>query len=216
MKIICTAIIAFVTGSLSAQEPIDKKAKAILDELSVKTKAYTSIKAEFTIVLESKDKKKDSQNGTILLKGEKYKLEIKGQDIICDGKTSWTYLKDANEVQVNNVDNKNEELNPANIFTLYEKGYKYKFEKEETIAGATIQTISLFPTISPDKKKFHTVKLMIDKTKKQISSVKMLMKDGSTVIYNIKTFTPNTEIKDNTFAFDKAAHPGVEIVDLRD
>lgn len=196
------------------QEPVDKKAKGILDELSVKTKAYTTIKAEFSVTVESKDKKKETQNGTISIKGGKYKLEISGQEIICDGKTTWTYLKDANEVQINDVDPKSDELNPSKIFTIYEKDFKYKFDKEETTGGVVIQTINLYPT-APDKKKFHTVKLMIDKNKKQISSVKTLMKDGSSTTYTIKTFSPNLDMKDSNFTFDKAAHPGVEITDLR-
>ena len=199
-------------NTVSAQEQGDKKAKGILDELSAKTKSYSTIKADFSFTVTNKDNKTDTQTGTLYLKGDKYKLEIKGQEIISDGKTVWTYLKDANEVQINNVDaTATEGINPTTIFTMYEKGFKYKFDKEE----GTTQTINLYPT-NPDKKKFHTVKLTVDKTKKQINGMKVSMKDGSTYTYNIKTFTPNTEIKDNLFVFDKKSHPGVEEVDLRD
>src|ERR1039457_1300134 len=78
-----------------SNEMQDSKSKTILDELSAKTKAYTSIKAEFTVEMQSKDKTKkpDTQKGTLLLKGNKYKLIIKGQEIISDGKTTWTFLK---------------------------------------------------------------------------------------------------------------------------
>ena len=102
-------------------------------------------------------------------------------------------------------------VNPSTIFTLYEKGYKYKFDGED----AVFETISLFP-LNPDKKKFHTVKLVIDKTKKQISSLKMMMKDSSVNSYDIKSFTGNAAIPDSDFTFDKKTHPGVEVEDLRD
>lgn len=191
----------------------DPKAKAILDELSAKTKKYTSIKSDFVMVMESKDKKnKETQNGSLQLKGDKYKLDIKGQEIISDGKNTWTYLKDANEVQINKVDaSSNEGVSPTTIFTIYEKGFKYKFESEKN----GIQTISLFPN-NPDKKKFHTIKLMVNKAKKEISSFVVLMKDGTTFNYSIKKFTPNVAVTDATFVFDNKAHPGVEVVDLRD
>jgi outer membrane lipoprotein carrier protein len=221
MKTLVIAITAGLfslnTFNSSAQEQVDKKAKLILDELSAKTKSYSTIKADFSFsVINKENKNTDTQNGSLFLKGDKYKLEIKGQEITSDGKTVWTYLKDANEVQLNNVDpNVADALNPSTIFTMYEKGFKYKFDKEEVINGATIQTILLYP-LNPDKKKFHTVKLMIDKAKKQITAMKVSMKDGNTYSYVIKNFTPNTEIKDNIFVFDKKAHPGVEEVDLRD
>lgn len=195
--------------SINAQN--DPKAKKILDELSAKTKAYTTIKAEFSFVNEKKDKTKDTQNGKIQTKGAKYKLEIPGHEIYCDGKTVWDFIKDANEVQVKDMEVGGEDaVNPSNIFTLYEKGYKYKFDSED----ATTQVISLFPE-NPDKKKFHTVKLYINKTKKEISSVTMMMKDGTTQVYTIKSFAGNTAIPDTDFTFNAKAHPGVDVEDLR-
>ncbi len=205
-------IALFSIGSLNAiAQDQDPKAKKVLDELSVKTKAYTTIKAEFSWVVEKKDKSKDSQSGKIQTKGAKYKLEIPGHEIYCDGKTVWDYIKDANEVQIKDMEvGGDDAVNPSNIFTIYEKGFKYKFDGED----ATTQTISLFPT-NPDKKKFHTIKLTIDKAKKQISSVKMFMKDGTTQTYTIKTFVGSTPIPDTDFVFDTKAHKGISIEDLR-
>jgi len=101
-------------------------------------------------------------------------------------------------------------VNPSTIFTIYEKGFKYKFDGED----ATTQTLSLFPE-NPDKKKYHTAKLFVDKIKKQISSVKMMMKDGSTQTYTIKTFEANAVIPDTDFTFNAKAHPGISVEDLR-
>ncbi len=205
------AIAIFSAIIFNAKGQVDVQAKKILDELSAKTKAYTSIKAEFTFVNEKKDKTKDSQNGKIQTKGNKYKLEIPGHEIYCDGKTVWDFIKDANEVQVKDMEAGGDDaLNPTTIFTIYEKGYKYKFDGEDAIT----QNISLFP-LNPDKKKFHTAKLFIDKTKKQISSVKMLMKDGSTQTYTIKTFEGNAAMADADFTFNAKAHPGISVEDLR-
>lgn len=209
-KNILVAFIA-VAGFSSAIAQNDPKAKTILDELSAKTKAYTSIKAEFTFVTEKKDKTKETQTGKIQTKGKMYKLVIPGHEIYCDGKTVWDYIKDANEVQVKDMEAGGDDaVNPSTIFTIYEKGFKYKFDGED----ATTQTISLFPE-NPDKKKYHTAKLVIDRVKKQISSVKMMMRDGTTQTYTIKSFTPNVAIPDTEFTFDKKAHPGVTVEDLR-
>ncbi len=209
-KLTILAFFAFGCYSVNAQDQ-DPKAKKILDELSTKTKACTTIKAEFSWVIEKKDKSKDSQVGKIQTKGAKYKLEIPGHEIYCDGKTVWDYIKDANEVQIKDVEvGGDDAVSPSNIFTIYEKGFKYKFESED----ASTQIISLFPT-NPDKKKFHTIKLYIDKAKKQINSVKMFMKDGTTQTYTIKTFACSAVIADTDFVFDSKAHKGISIEDLR-
>ena len=98
------AIVLLSVVYLNANAQNDAQAKKILDELSAKTKAYTSIKAEFTFVNEKKDKTKDTQNGKIETKGNKYKLEIPGHEIYCDGKTVWDFIKDANEVQIKDME----------------------------------------------------------------------------------------------------------------
>lgn len=208
-NIIALFVTASSLSSVTAQN--DPKAKAILDELSAKTKAYTSVKAEFSFTTEKKDKTKEVQNGKIQTKGSKYKLEIPGHEIYCDGKTVWDFIKDANEVQVKDMETGGDDaVNPSTIFTIYEKGFKYKFDGED----ASSQMISLFPE-NPDKKKYHTAKLTIDKNKKQISGIKMMMRDGTTQTYTIKSFTPNAPIADTEFTFDKKAHPGVSVEDIR-
>jgi len=211
-------------GSAQAQQPkevVDAKAKAILDEVAKQTKTYTSIKADFSSVTEKKESNTkttvtEAQTGTLQLKGTKYKLEFKGQAIFCDSKTQWTYIKESNEVQINNAPDPNaSDINPINIFTLYEKGYKYKYEKEELVNGAKADIINLYPT-DPDKKSYHTIRLTIDKANKQITVVKILNKNGTSNTITVKNFTPNSEMADAMFTFNKADYKGVEVVDLRD
>ncbi|MEK6614627.1 MAG: outer membrane lipoprotein carrier protein LolA [Bacteroidota bacterium] len=204
------------------KETVDAKAKAILDEVATKTKTYTSIKTEFTILMEkqvnnTESKITDTQSGTLQLKGIKYKLEFKGQTIFCDSKTQWTYIKESNEVQINNAPDPKatDNINPVNIFTLYEKGYKYKYEKEDVVNGVKADIINLYPT-DPDKKSYHTIKLTIDKVKKQIIAVKILNKNGTSNTIIVKNFTTNSEMADTMFSFNKADYKGVEVVDLRD
>jgi outer membrane lipoprotein-sorting protein len=210
--------IVFLNSIIILAQDASNKAKLILDELSKTTKSYKTISTNFILTIEDKTKKQiDKQEGSLIVKGDKYKVEIPGQTIICDGKTIWTYLKESNEVQINNYDEKDSEdkITPTNIFTIYEKGFKYEFDKEETIKGITIQKIKLYPN-DPKKKNYHTAILSIDKNKKQIISLKILVKDGSTNTYTVKKFTPNATINDHVFTFNKDNYPNVEVIDLRE
>lgn len=203
-----------------AQAPTehDAKAKAILDELSKTTKSYKTISAEYEQIVLNKEKKQvDKQTGKIQVKGTKFRLEIPGNTIVCDGKTVWTHNKDAQEVSIKNFEPNNEDgLDPTKIFTIYETGYKYKYDKEEKVNGVACHIISLFPSIKPEKKKFHTIKMYIDKTKKQVYQIVMLMKDGSTQVYEIKSMKPNTELADTVFVFDTKGFKPDQIIDERD
>jgi outer membrane lipoprotein carrier protein len=203
-----------------AQAPTehDAKAKAILDDLSKTTKAYKSIIAEYEQIVLNKEKKQvDKQTGKIQAKGTKFRLEIPGNTIVCDGKTVWTHNKDAQEVSIKNFEPNNEDgLDPTKIFTIYETGYKYKYDKEEKVGAVTCHVINLYPSIKPEKKKFHTIKMYIDKTKKQVHQIVMLMKDGSTQIYEIKSLKANTELADAVFVFDTKAFKADQIIDERD
>ncbi len=198
-------------------EDQDPKAKAILDDLSKTSKAYKTISAEYVFTLYNKDKKVlESQKGKLLVKGQKFRLEIPGNVIVCDGKTIWNHNKDAGEVTIKNLDPTNDDQNPSKIFTIYETGFKYKFSKEEKVGAVMCSVIDLFPTVKPEKKKFHTIKLSVDKTKKQVVQLKRLMKDGGTEVFDIKSFKTNTEIADATFTFDTKNFKPDQIVDERD
>ena len=212
MKNLFLVLITLLSVSnLNAQDQ-DPKAKVILDDISKTTKSYKTITTDYSLIITNKDKKQtDKQTGKIQVKGTKFRLEIPGNSILCDGKTVWTFNKEANEVSIKNYEPSSDDaLDPTKILTMYENGYKYKFDKEE--AGLTI--INLYPSVKPEKKKFHTIKLYVDKPKKQVKKMIMLMKDGGTQTYELKTLTPNLDILENQFVFDSKACK-CEVIDER-
>ena len=209
-----TTIALLILISLGVQAQGDKKAKDILSGVSSKYRSYKSMKADFSYTLENPTAKiKETQSGSIVLSGAKYRLAIAGQEVICDSKTIWTYMKEAKEVQVNTVDPTEGGIKPNEIFTMYEKGFLYKFVDEKKVAGKLQQNIELTPT---DKSKnFFKIKLTVDEASKQIVKSVIFEKTGNRYTYAIKEFTPNYAVNAGTFMFDVKKYPGVEVVDLR-
>jgi len=219
----------FVLSLLAADQLFAQKdaaAKSILSKVSSAYKVYDVVKTEFTFTLENQQAGvKDEQTGSLISRSKANKFKVTlfspesstkndvAQEIISDGKTQWTYLKKDNEVQVNNLDNSGEGLNPAQIFTIYEHGYKYIYNGDHTIGGKIYQEIDLTP--EDTKKSFFKVRLLIDKVKKQIYSALIFDKNGNKYTYTIVSFTGNVKVPENTFSFDPKAHKGVEVVDLR-
>ena len=222
-KLFLFSTLILLTSYAFAQK--DAEAKAILSKVSAKYRMYDVVKTDFEFALDNQQAKvKETQSGTLIVKSKSNKFKVilyngnaarpdVSQEIISDGKAQWTYLKKDNEVQINNVDVSGEGLNPAQIFTIYEHGYKYIYNGEKKVNGKVYQEIDLTP--EDINKSFFKVRLSIDKVKKQIYSALLFDKNGNRYTYTIKTFTPNVPVADNTFIFDAKAHKGVEVVDLR-
>jgi outer membrane lipoprotein-sorting protein len=220
--LIASLILSFAINLAFAQK--DVEAKKILNAVSLKYKSYNMIKADFTFSLDDPMAKiKDTQTGTLITqpKLNKFKVTIydpanrttAASEIISDGKSQWTYTVKDKEADLNDVDHGEDNMNPAQIFTMYEHGYKYVYNGDEKIDGKLCQIIDLSPEDA--KKPFFKVRLAIDKARKQIHSALIFDKNGSRYTYTINTLTPNPKLPENIFTFDKKAHPGVEVVDLR-
>lgn len=222
MKLLLSVLVVFILFKGYSQsyptadyKEIDPKAKTILDKVSAKNKAYKTIKGDFIIILENKrDNIKDTQKGFFWLKGNKYKIDLPASTIFFDGKTQWTYLKEDNEVNITNPDTNDENtLNPAKIFSIYEKDFKIRFIREKFEKTRAIYEIDLYP--KDLKKDFSMINLKIDKDKMQIFSMKRVGKDGTDFYIQLNNIIPNEDIADNFFVFDKTKYPKVEVNDMR-
>ena len=146
-------------------------------------------------------------------KGKKFKVDISGQEISCDGKIIWTYLEDANEVQISKFDTKTMEINPSEIFTIYEKGFIHSYMGQKTVGKSTIDVVKLTPM---DKNKsYFLVKLSVDKLANKIKEMSVHNKNGIVTTYTITRFEPNVNINDSYFKFNPKDKPGVIEIDLR-
>ncbi|HYE54159.1 MAG TPA: outer membrane lipoprotein carrier protein LolA [Chitinophagaceae bacterium] len=214
-------VIALVMGvlALNAQNNSlgsnDPAAKKVLDGVSAKFKTYKGVQANFTLQVEDpKGKLQGSKKGTVFMKGTKYRVNVTGQEIFCDGNNVWTYDKAANEVTITKLETGANAITPQKLFTnFYDKDFLYKLNGDKKIAGKTVQEIEMTPV---DKTKaFHKVYVYVDKASKAIYSTKVLEKNGNKYTYTVNSMNGNAAVSDAQFVFDKKKYPGVEEVDLR-
>jgi outer membrane lipoprotein-sorting protein len=213
-KIIGLIAVLFIVIQAFAQQ--DPKAKTLLDALSAKTKSYSTIRAQFSIALENmKDNVKEEFSGSILMKGEKYRLSAMGSETYFNGKTIWTYLEEVGEVYISEPQEEENSIlsNPSKLFTIYQEDFKYRYIADVTQSGKQLAEIDLYP--EDLKQQFSRIKLFIDKAKLQIESAMVFGKDGNTYIFTVKTFQTNVVVKDSDFTFNPDAYKGVEIIDMR-
>jgi outer membrane lipoprotein-sorting protein len=157
------------------------------------------------------EKINESKSGSIYIKGDKYRLYIADQLIICDGVTIWTILKESKEVQINNVDPKNQNT-PNKMLTSYGKNYRAKFIKETPSQGFIMQTIDLTPNTTQS---FYKIRLEINKSKNIVYSSTIYDKNGTTYTYLVSNFIENPKVFEHRFTFDKNEYADYEINDMR-
>ena len=193
----------------------DADAKKILDGVSAKFQTFQTVSSNFNLKIENAaGKTEGSKTGSVSLKGNKYRINVTGQEIFSDWSTIWTFDKSANEVQITKVDPSANAITPQKLFTnFYDKDFLYKLNAETKVAGKTIQEIELTPI---DKTRpFFKVILEIDKASRSIISTKVFEKNGNRYTYSINSMKTNAAIPDETFVFDVARYPKVEVIDLR-
>ena len=211
-KLILILSLAFAM-TLPAFAQKEKRAQTILDAMSKKYKALKSYQAAFTFASAGAGAK-ESYKGDLTVKNEKFRLLLGGQEVFTDGKTMSTYIKESNELNVQDYDaSANNELNPTQIYTIYKRGFDYRFLKEQKQGGRNLEVIEL--TSNRPKSAIKTVQISVDKVDKSVRNWLITNRDGKQTSYTITKFTPNVNASDALFVFDKSKYPGVEVVDLR-
>lgn len=214
-KILLLILIGLVASPfLSNSEIQDNRSSVILNKLSKTYKTYKSVKASFKIKIDNKQNNTSvTQSGVLYQKGKKFKVNISGQEISCDGKIIWTYIEDANEVQISKFDPKSIDINPSEIFTIYEKGFLHSYGGQKKVGSSTLDIVKLTPV---DKNKsYFLVKLSVDKLANKIKEMSVHNKNGLITTYSISKFEPNVNINDSYFKFNPKDKPGVIEIDLR-
>lgn len=216
MKKIFSILLISGLAATTVAHAQDARARQILNKLSATIKKANSVSAKFTIHMDgSHSKAKVSQSGTFQMKGEQYNVTLTGgQQIICDGKSVWTYLPKNKEVQISAYNPSEQTISPAKLFSgSYEKDYNYSYAGSKTFAGHKVEAVTLRP-----KKKgqaFSKVELYVNPSSNMIAGGNVYTTDGNTYTYSISNVNTHVSISNSAFKFNTKAHPGVDVIDLR-
>jgi len=211
-----SSILVFIFVSIIAFSQQDPEAKKILDKLSNKTKSYNTIEADFKVdYVNLKDNYKNSSTGKITMQGEKYRMFFMDTEAIFDGKTLWSYIKDANEVNISEPENDDTDLfnNPKKIFTIYEKDFKYQLISQNTEGEISYAIVDLYPFDL--EKDYSRIRLQINISSYQLKSATIFGKDGSNYSVAITNYKTNVSVSPDYFTFSELNYPNVEIIDMR-
>lgn len=217
MKVAAMLVLLLGTSMTALAQMNDPNAEALLGKVSQKYRAMKSFKVNFVRTVEDPNGAKLphlDMKGEVTISGNKFNLKTGDQVIYCNGKTLWTHMTAEKEVNVSDYEPSSDEISPGEIFMLYQKGYRYIMMGEFKNGKEVLQAIDLQP--EDRTKEFFQIRLYVDKAS---SSIKrwIIFERGTNnrQVFSVQQFLPNVECEPALFAFDKARHPGVKVVDLR-
>lgn len=213
-KEIVVIILLFSLFSTLSSQNVDGGANAILDNLSKKYKQFTSMKIQYTFKSEKDKKVLGTEQGSVVIKGSKYRMELASQLICCDAKNIWNYQKESKEISIFEYDPSDETnmMNPTAILTNWQKEYTAKFIREEVENNRTLQIIDLKPLKTQS---YYKIRLFIDKHKNEIYASSIHEKDNTIYSYYINKFISNAVYEDSFFVLDLSKYPDADIIDMR-
>lgn len=200
MKRIYFIILLLVPLCIFAQK--DTKARQILDRTASALQQAGGIRATF----------EGSNNGTLLMKGEKFFLDCAGISSWFDGKTQWSYVSDNEEVTVSIPTSEElQGINPYALIQSYKNGYNYQYKGKHTQNGIIGHEVKLIPE---HEQSLKSITLFV--TEKYLPIyIKVEQDNGMANEIIITSCQTNQNLNDNVFVFDKKKYPNAEIIDMR-
>ena len=189
----------FALPTSNAQD--NRIAEKILDKVSVFLSNPEGVRIDFT----------GSENGYLIMKGEKFYLNNQSIQSWYDGKTQWSYLTDNEEVNISSPTKEEiQAISPYHLLKRYKSDYIYIYIGQSKRKGKLVHEIKL--TSKSDI--INDIKLIISDDNKPVAILfyrnNKLMSE-----VNITSLQTDSKIDDKLFRFDKTKYPQVEIIDLR-
>lgn len=197
LLLLFTCFFALLTSN--AQD--NRIAEKILDKVFVFLSNPEGVRIDFT----------GSENGYLIMKGEKFYLNNQSIQSWYDGKTQWSYLTDNEEVNISSPTKEEiQAISPYHLLKRYKSDYTYIYIGQSKRKGKLVHEINL--TSKSDI--INDIKLIISDDNKPVAILfyrnNKLMSE-----VNITSLQTDSKIDDKLFRFDKTKYPQVEIIDLR-
>lgn len=193
----------------------DAKALQVVNKASENYNNAGGVNAKFTLqMLEQGGRQGGSIDGSIKLKGSKFKIEVDEMITWFDGKNQWVYLFSNKEVNLSNpTEDELLMINPVNVFQLYKHGYKCKYMGENKEGGKMVEKVRLTPVAKYSS--VLSIDASFEKTTYKPLNILITNKDKSGSKITISTYQTGQKYADAYFTFPQKEYPNLDVIDLR-
>jgi outer membrane lipoprotein-sorting protein len=113
---------------------------------------------------------------------------------------------------ISNIEDSDESISPNKILTTYNEDYKAKFDQEKKYKNIDLKVIDLKPN---EGKQFENMSLTVNEKNLSLENFSVFDKNGNVFTYHIINLQPNLDLPEDTFSFNTANYPDVDVIDMR-
>ena len=205
IKHILIIFLIFVSLKSFAQD-----AQEIIKKVQENYKSINDAKASFSHTVKYNSGKTQSSAGTIYIqKEEKYRIETKGQVVVTDGVTSWSYSSKKNQVIIDNYQKGGNTFSPNKYLFNYPENFYSDLEGSESVTDVDCYVLKLNPRSRGNVK---SAKIWVGKEDYLIRKIYIVSSESKDT-YTLKKISLDTGVSSSKFTFTPTGD--MEVIDLR-
>ena len=183
-------------------------ASKYIDSVMAHAKKASGITAQFT--MKGDERSGHYLQGTLMMKGEKFRLSTNDITTWYDGKTMWTYAASIGEVNIT-TPTRHElmEINPYLILDNYSNSFIVN-ELPSRIKGERVFRLTPTKRNTP----FTSITVTIATAQQAPISFEININNNITQVA-VTQYNDKAQLPASTFTFDAASYPNVTVIDLR-
>lgn len=183
-----------------------------LDRLQERYEELDRLEASFTQVIGS-DFASDSTRieGSVLLAGNKYRVETPNETVVTNGETTWIYSPRDSQVVINDADEEASTVTPETFLTSSAEQYEIQSTESTTRAGVPHNVLTL--TSTDPSSRFQEATLWVRRSDLLVTRLRATDRNGSTLDLRLHDLEVNPSLNGDPFTF--SIPEGIEVVDLR-
>ena len=149
--------------------------------------------------------------GTVLLSGNKYRVETPNQTVVTDGQTTWVYTPADSQVVVNHAEKDASTVTPKTFLTASAR--RYRTEQSTTTTRQNAPHAKLTVTATDSTARFKDATLWVRHSDRVVTRMRATDRNGATLDLRLRDLVINPSLTDNPFTFTPPE--GIEVIDLR-
>ena len=213
IHILFSVIITALLCSMSIESGFAVTARDVVRRVQNKYNKVTDIQANLEQIFYWKiTNARESNSGKIYLKKKDYfRIEVKDQVLVTDGRQVWTYSPLNNQTIIERYRGSEETFLPQSFIFSFSRDYRPELSGEEKVNGRDCYKLVLRPIKEHDVVKL--AKIWVDKKEWITHRIEYTDVNDNLTTYNLSDIQFDKKIKADFFKFESP--PGTEIIDMR-
>jgi outer membrane lipoprotein-sorting protein len=194
----------------------DPNAEPILENISKLFDPSKALQIEFKYDVDTPEPRSQvSDYGSIIIKGEKYKLKTDDGEMYFNGQTLWVYNVAAKEVYKSIPQSESMDdmlMAPFRLIKDYRKYYKYALKEDVIQFGTAYSQLELYPINLNTS--YSIMRVLVNKKNGMFYSFSMQQKSGTVYTIYSREIIKDVKISESAFSWNKTLYPDVLEVEL--